>query len=104
MECPYCQNQKIIKRGWDKLQNGTAIQRYRCKDCNKCFNERTGTPMSRLRTDSKIVSYAITARTEGMGIRATGRTFGKAHSTISRWEERFAAKVEKWSPPAPADT
>ena len=56
--------------------------------------------MSRLRTDSLIVSYAISARTEGMGIRATGRTFGKAHSTISRWEQRFAEQLEKWSPAA----
>ena len=59
--------------------------------------------MSRLRTDSKIVSYAISARTEGMGMRAAGRTFGKAHSTIALWEQRFAEQLEKWSPKAPAE-
>ena len=56
--------------------------------------------MSRLRTTSTIVSYAISARTEGMGVRAVGRTFGKAHSTILRWEQRLAAQLENWSPPA----
>lgn len=56
--------------------------------------------MSRLRTDSTIVGYAISARTEGMGVRAAGRTFGISHSTILGWEERFAAQASEWSPPA----
>lgn len=102
MECPYCQSQKIRKRGFDSLQDGTLIQRYQCKDCNRRFNERTGTPMARLRTASSVVSYAITARTEGMGVRAAGRTFGKSHTTIMRWEKRLADQVLNWSPPAPA--
>ena len=59
--------------------------------------------MSRLRTDSIVVSYAISARTEGMGLRATGRTFGISHSTVADWEERFAAQAAKWSAPAPAN-
>ena len=37
-----------------------------------------------------------------MGVRATGRTFGKSHSTILRWESRLAKQAEQWSPPAPA--
>lgn len=57
--------------------------------------------MSRLRTSSDLVSFALNARTEGMGVRATGRTFGKSHTTIMRWEERLASQIEKWSPPAP---
>lgn len=57
--------------------------------------------MARLRAPVKLVEMAIKARTEGMGIRATGRILEKSHSTISRWEQRLAAKVEKWSPVAP---
>ncbi len=101
MDCPYCQSQQVTKRGFDKLQDGSSIQRYRCKDCGKRFNERTGTPMARLRTSSAVVSYAVNARTEGMGARAAGRTFGKSHSTILRWEHRLAAQATNWSPPAP---
>lgn len=59
--------------------------------------------MSRLRTNSIVVSYAIGARTEGMGLRATGRTFGISHSTVADWEERFAEQAAKWSPPAHDD-
>ena len=57
--------------------------------------------MARLRTSSAVVSYAVNARTEGMGARAAGRTFGKSHSTILRWEHRLAAQATNWSPPAP---
>lgn len=40
--------------------------------------------MARLRTSSSVVSCAINARTEGMGVRAAGRIFGKSHTTIMR--------------------
>jgi len=58
--------------------------------------------MSRLRTPSVLVGAALNVRTEGLGIRATGRSFGKSHSTIMRWEQRLAQQVTQWSPPAPA--
>ena len=34
-------------------------------------------------------------------MRATGRSFGKSHSTIIRWERRVAQQVNQWSPSAP---
>ena len=101
MNCPNCESLKVIKRGFDTLKDGTPLQRYRCKACGKRFNERTGTPMSRLRSPSNVVLFALNARTEGMGVRATGRTFGKSHTTIMRWEQRLASKINEWSPPAP---
>ena len=58
--------------------------------------------MARLRTSPTIVSAAINVRTEGLGLRATGRSFGKSHATIINWERRLAAYDPQWSPPAPA--
>lgn len=104
MHCPKCQSEQVVKRGFDTLKDGTSIQRYRCKACHKRFNERTGTPMARLRSSSEVISYAIGARTEGMGARAAARTFGKSHTTILRWEARLADQADQWSPPAPAET
>ena len=57
--------------------------------------------MSRLRTSSAIVGAALNVRTEGLGIRATGRWFGKSHSTIMGWEQRLAQQNIQWSPSAP---
>ncbi len=57
--------------------------------------------MARLRTPVSLVSAAINVRPKGLGLRATGRSFGKSHSTIMRWEQRVAGQVSQWFPPAP---
>jgi transposase-like protein len=101
MLCPECESQQIVKNGRVTLQDGTAVQKYLCKACGKQFNERSGTPMARLRTSSTLVALAMNVRTEGMGVRATGRSLGKSHSTILRWEHRLAQQINGWSPPAP---
>jgi transposase-like protein len=59
--------------------------------------------MARLRAPSSIVAFALNVRSEGMGVRATARSFGKSHSTLLRWEQRLARQVNSWSPPAPQD-
>jgi hypothetical protein len=38
--------------------------------------------MSRLRTPANVVSFALKMRTEGMGIRASGRVLEKSHTSI----------------------
>jgi hypothetical protein len=43
MNCPQCQSESVIKRGCDRLGDGTLLQRYQCKGCGKRFNERSGT-------------------------------------------------------------
>jgi transposase-like protein len=101
MKCPHCQSEQTVKNGTAKMQDQSIQQRYRCQACGKRFNERTNTPMARLRTPSVMVSAAINVRTEGLGVRATGRSFGKSHSTIIRWERRLAKQVNQWSLCAP---
>jgi len=51
----------------------------------------------------KMSEFIVTlnVRTEGLGIRATGRAFGKSHSTVIRWEQRLAQQAAQWSPEAP---
>jgi transposase-like protein len=102
MNCPECQSEQILKNGKARLQNHRSLQQYVCKACGKQFNERTGTPMSRLRSPPESLSLALNVRTEGLGLRATGRVLGKSHATIIRWERRLAAHVDSWSPPVPA--
>ena len=58
--------------------------------------------MARLRIPVETVSAAINVRSEGLGVRATGRSFGKSHATIIRWEDRLQDQVSPWSPRAPA--
>lgn len=104
MRCPHCQSEQTVKNGTVRLQDKSLQQRYFCQACGKRFNERTNTPMARLRTPSTIVSAVINVRTEGLGVRATARCLGKSHSTIStiiRWEHRLSTDMSQWSPLAP---
>jgi transposase-like protein len=101
MQCPECESQRTVKNGKIRWQDQSVVQKYLCKACGKQFNQRTGTPMSKLRTPASVVKLAMNVRTEGLGVRATGRSFGKSHSTILRWEGRLAEQSQQWSPPAP---
>lgn len=76
------------------------MQNYLCKNCGKRFSERTGTPMARLRTPTSTVLIALQMRSEGMGVRASGRVLDKSHSTILRWQQRVAQQESAWSPAA----
>jgi hypothetical protein len=59
--------------------------------------------MARLRALSSVVATVLNSCTEEMGARATGRTFGKSHSAVLRWDDRLANQADAWSPPAPGN-
>ena len=46
--------------------------------------------MENLKTPISKVSSALRLRSEGLGLRATGRVLGSHKDTISRWEQLFA--------------
>lgn len=99
--CPHCQSDQVVHKGFYSCQDGTRRQRSLCRTCNRQFSERTGTPMSRLRNSPAQVAKVLHLRSEGLGVRATGRVEGVSHSTVSQWEGRLAQKAEDGSPPAP---
>jgi transposase-like protein len=101
MQCVHCHSETVVKNGTRRLQDGQVVQDYRCRECHGNFNERTGTPMARLRTPSSVVEFALKNRSEGMGVRATERVYDRSHATILRWEERLADNTDAWSPPVP---
>ena len=104
MKCPHCHSEHTVNNGTATLKDGSIQQRYLCRDCRKRFNNRTNTPMARLRTSPEVVAAALNVRSEGLGVRATGRSFGKSHSTIIEWERRLAVQAKQWSPPAPTES
>jgi transposase-like protein len=101
MNCVYCESKNIVKNGKDQAA-GKIVQTYRCNECKRRFNERSGTPMARLRTSPEVISLAMKVRSEGLGLRATGRVLGKSGGSIINWEKRLSDQISNWSPPAPA--
>jgi transposase-like protein len=100
VKCVYCQSERVVKNGKGQIST-QRIQRYLCHDCGHRFNERSGTVMARLRTEPQVVSMAMKVRSEGLGLRATGRVLDKSAASIINWEKRLSAQVSNWSPPAP---
>jgi len=39
--CPHCQSDHVVKNGHDTTE--VCRQRYRCRDCDRCFDDLTGT-------------------------------------------------------------
>jgi transposase-like protein len=101
MNCVYCKGNKVVKNGTKTLKTNQVVQQYLCKDCQRRFNERSGTPMNRLRTPVETIEMALKVRNEGLGVRATGRVVGKSASRITAWEERLSKHLKNWSPNAP---
>ncbi len=101
MKCIHCESESIVKNGTKKLKTNQVVQSYLCNSCHRRFNERSGTPMARLRTPLETVSMALKVRGEGLGVRATGRVVGKSASRIIAWEERLSQQIAQWSPKAP---
>lgn len=42
--CPLCDSQRIVRRGFNDTHPGR--QRYECRDCNKRFDDLTGTVLA----------------------------------------------------------
>jgi len=103
MRCVHCQSEQVVKNGKTTLQTGQVVQKYLCNECGRRFNERTGTPMSRLRTPAQVVEMALNARGEGLGVRAAARVVNKSASQITAWEERMSKQLKNYSPPAPSE-
>ncbi len=48
--------------------------------------------MENIKTPISKIASALRIRSEGLGLRATGRVLGSNKSTITKWENRFAAQ------------
>ncbi|RLA19806.1 MAG: IS1595 family transposase, partial [Gammaproteobacteria bacterium] len=59
-----------------------------CRDCGKCFNALTGTPLARLRRKECWLDYSQ-ALIEGLTIRDAAARCGVAKTTSFRWRHRF---------------
>jgi len=56
MTCPHCESTAITEH-LDRTELGH--RRFRCRDCQRGFNERTGTPFNRLQYPTDVVCLAV---------------------------------------------
>jgi len=78
---------------YETMHNGSR-QLYICKGCSSCFSETFNTAMQDIKSPISKVASALKLRSEGLGLRATGRILQSNKRTIAEWERRFANQKE----------
>jgi transposase-like protein/IS1 family transposase len=87
--CPCCNcNEVNIHCRYTTQNHGTRII-YCCQECEVYFSESFATPIARLRTPLSRITQILKARSEGMGLNATARTFGVSKKSVIDWEWRL---------------
>lgn len=88
-KCVRCNSVSItIVQLYDTAQNGQR-KLYCCDGCYHIFSETNNTFMERIRKPIDFVIRVLTARTEGLGLNATARTFDIAKNTLLSWEKKI---------------
>ena len=96
MSCPHCLSTSVSKR---KHRTSLGYRTFYCGDCDKRFNERSGSPFNDLQFPTDVVLLAVLWRLRyKLGFRDVAelllqRGFIVSYETIRIWEFRFAPMV-----------
>lgn len=89
LACPDCRSSQIIRWG---LRSG--VQRYRCKQCRRCFTELTGTAMEGLHKRDKWYAFCD-CMAHGHSIRHAAELLNLASGTVLSWRHKLLNRLEK---------
>jgi len=81
--CPSCACDQYHRHG-----QANGLQRYRCRQCRRSYNDLSGTPLARLRLREKWLDY-LGCLLESKSVRAVARQLGVHRNTAFRWRHRF---------------
>ncbi|SDK00337.1 Transposase [Natronincola ferrireducens] len=81
--CPRCDGKEVMRFG--KYNNR---QRYKCKSCNKTFNDFTHTPLYKTKHPEKWIRF-IECMIEGKSLRKSQKIVGVSHATLFYWRHKI---------------
>lgn len=99
--CPKCNSHNVIKWCKRKTENRGLIQRYKCKDCNKCFTLDDG--FFRMRNAPQKITCAVDLFYRGISTRKVQEHFqafyphNSSHKSIYKWIIKYAKKISKFT-------
>ncbi len=85
--CPHCHTDDITGHGSYK-----GRKRYKCKPCNKTFNDFTGTAVSGIKKVEKFQEY-IELTLESVSIRKAAKKLGVSTRTIFDWRHKLLSSL-----------
>ena len=86
--CPRCACVRLHRHG-----QANGLQRYRCRECGRTFNDLSGTPLARLRMRAKWPDYLV-ALQAASPVRRAARDVGVHRNTAFRWRHRFLDRIK----------
>ncbi len=92
MTCPHCQSNNTTRL---KRTTNLGYPVFRCHNCDRTFNERTGTPFNFIEVPTDIIFQVLFCRVRfKLSLRDLVeffllRGFEFTHATVRDWEERF---------------
>ena len=89
LKCPICHSTDVQPHSSYTTKNYGGRVIYKCDTCPASFSETKNTLLEGLKTPVSVIWHVVKARTEGMGLNASARTFEKAKNTILAWERKF---------------
>jgi len=98
MSCPHCLSAFVSKR---KFRTSLGYRTFYCWNCDRRFNERTGSAFNDLQFPTDIVILAVLWRLRyKLGFRDVAelllqRGFEVSYETIRNWEFRFAPLISE---------
>ena len=90
--CPRCACERYHRHG-----QANGLQRYRCRDCGRTYNDLSGTALARLRLREKWLDY-LGAVLDSTSVRVTAGQVGVHRNTAFRWRHRFLDRVKHHQP------
>ena len=87
--CPECKSEDVCVDHQYKTKNYGVRKIYYCRRCDIYFSETFGTPIAGLTTKLSRIVEILKARSEGMGLNATARTFNVSKKSVIVWERRL---------------
>ena len=96
MDCPHCHSLSTTEREGRTVQ---GFRRFRCRECGRRFNERTGTALNRVQVPTDIVflvvfwrlRYKLSLRDLAEMFLIRGIVF--THEAVRDWEARLAPLI-----------
>jgi transposase-like protein len=84
---PQCHTSGQVGQGNIRVHSHRE-QRYRCTSCGQTFAATKGTPFSRLRTATELVTIVFTLLSHGCPLQAIVAAFGVDEGTVATWLRR----------------
>ena len=85
MECSKCKSSRHVKNG-----HVHGLQRYKCKDCGRCFTVE-------LKSTAKpedVKRQALLMYLEGLGFSSIGRILKVSHVSVLNWVRKYGRELE----------